>query len=82
MDMHDNYNISTLQSIFRQRTFKKVVGMKYTVEQKARLRGMNNFMELKIKIGKELGIAQRNFIIVGDFVVIESKMNKNRYLRK
>ena len=50
--------------------------MKYTLEQKHRLKGVDSLMDLKIKVGKEMGIAQRNFNIVGDFVVIASKLNR------
>ena len=50
--------------------------MKYTIEQKHRLKGVDSLMDLKIKIGKQMGIVQRNFNIVGDFVVIASKLNR------
>jgi hypothetical protein len=56
--------------------------MKYTIEQKERLKGMDCFMDLKIKIGKELGIAQRKFTFQGDYIVIQSKMNRNIHLIK
>ena len=52
--------------------------MKYTIEQKHRLKGLDSLMDLKIKVGKQMGIAQRNFNIVGDFVVIASKLNRRR----
>jgi hypothetical protein len=56
--------------------------MKYTIEQKKRLNGMDCYMDLKIKVAKEFGIAQRNFTFQGDYIVIQSKMNRNRHLRK
>jgi hypothetical protein len=52
--------------------------MKYTIEQKIRLKGMRSMIDLKMRIKREMGLYKKNFNIVGNYIVIASKLNRNK----
>lgn len=49
--------------------------MKYTVEQKASIKGMESFKAFKLMISKQYNLGYKSFKIEGDFLVIGSKIN-------
>ncbi len=56
--------------------------MKYTIEQKIRLKGMRSMIDLKMRIKREMGLYKKNFNIVGNYIVIASKLNRNKKWKK
>ena len=56
--------------------------MKYTIEQKRRLNGMDCFNHLKYEISKQYRLGQDRFTLQGDYIVIASKINRNRHLNR
>jgi hypothetical protein len=49
--------------------------MKYTIEQKERLKGMDNFNIFQCSLAKSFSVPPNRIRIKGDFIVIDSKIN-------
>jgi hypothetical protein len=52
--------------------------MKYTIEQKARLKGMDSFHQLKLEISRKYKIPLNKFWLKDDFIILQSKINKRQ----
>jgi hypothetical protein len=49
--------------------------MKYTIEQKARLKGMDCLIDLRYNLLKTYRVPFNRLKVKDDFVIVESKMN-------